>query len=43
VYARPDLAIGSFLWLVELAALARIFHVKPAGSPAGASRITPGS
>jgi hypothetical protein len=43
VYARPDLAIGSFLWLVELAALARIFRVKLAGSPSGASRITPGS
>jgi hypothetical protein len=43
VYARPDLAIGSVLWLVELAALARIFRVKPAGSPSGASRITPGS
>jgi hypothetical protein len=43
VYARPDLAIGSVLWLVELAALALIFHVKPAGSPPGASRITRGS
>jgi hypothetical protein len=43
VYARPDLAIGSVLWLVELAALALIFHMKPAGSPSGASRITPGS
>jgi hypothetical protein len=42
VYARPDLAIGSVLWLVELAALALIFQVKPAGSP-GASRITRGS
>jgi hypothetical protein len=43
VYARPDLAIGSVLWLVELAAVALIFHIKPAGSPAGASRTTPGS
>ena len=43
VYARPDLAIGSFLWLVELAALALIFHIAPDGSPSGASRITPGS
>lgn len=43
VYARADLAIGSVLWLVQLAALARIFHMKPAGSPSGASRITPGS
>ncbi len=43
VYARPDLAIGSVLWLVELAAVALIFHMKPTGSPPGASRITPGS
>jgi hypothetical protein len=43
VYARPDLAIGGVLWLVELAAVALIFHMKPAGSPSGASRITPGS
>jgi hypothetical protein len=43
VYARADLAIGSVLWLVELAAIALIFHLKPAGSPPGASRITPGS
>jgi hypothetical protein len=43
VYARPDLAIGSVLWLVELAAVALIFHMKPAGSPSGARRITPGS
>jgi hypothetical protein len=43
VYARPDLAIGSVLWLVELAALALIFRVKPAGSPSGASRTTPGN
>jgi hypothetical protein len=43
VYARADLAIGSVLWLVELAAVALIFHVKLAGSPPGASRITPGS
>jgi hypothetical protein len=43
VYARADLAIGSVLWLVELAALILIFHLKPAGSPPGASRTTPGS
>jgi hypothetical protein len=36
VYARPDLAIGSVLWLVELAAVVLIFHVKPTGSPPGA-------
>ena len=43
LYARPDLAIGSVLWLVELAAVALIFHMKPAGSPAAVRRITPGS
>jgi hypothetical protein len=43
VYARPDLVIGSVLWLVELAAVVLIFRLKPAGSPSGASRITPGS
>jgi hypothetical protein len=43
VYARPDLAIGSVLWLVELAAVVLIFRVKIAGSRSGASRITPGS
>jgi hypothetical protein len=43
VYARPDLAIGIVLCLVELAAVAVIFHVKLAGPPSGASRITPGS
>jgi hypothetical protein len=43
VYARPDLAIGIVLCLVELAAVARIFHVKLAGSPSGAGPITPGS
>ena len=43
VYARPDLAIGSVLWLVELAAVALIFHMKPAGPPSGASRVTSGS
>jgi hypothetical protein len=42
VYARPDLAIGSVLWLVELAAVALIFHVKITGSQSGVSRITPG-
>jgi hypothetical protein len=43
VYARPDLAAGSVLCLVELAAVALIFRVKIAGSPSGASRSTPGS
>jgi hypothetical protein len=42
VYARPDLAIGIVLCLVELAAVAVIFHVKLAGSPSGASRTAPG-
>jgi len=41
VYARPDLAVGIVLWLVELAAVALLFRVKLAGSPPGASRITP--
>jgi hypothetical protein len=41
VYARPDLAIGIVLCLVELAAVAVIFHVKLAGSPSGATRIAP--
>lgn len=41
VYARPDLAVGSVLWLVELAAVARIFHMKRAVAPSSASRITP--
>ena len=41
-YARPDLAIGIVVWLVELAAVALIFHVKMAVSQSGASRITPG-
>jgi hypothetical protein len=43
VYARPDLAIGSVLWLIELVAVALVFHMKLAGSPSGASRITPRS
>jgi hypothetical protein len=43
VYAKPDLAIGSVLWLVELAAVAHIFHMRLAGSPSNDSRITPGS
>ncbi len=38
VYARPDVAIGIALWLVELAAVALIFHMKMAVSPSGASR-----
>jgi hypothetical protein len=42
VYARPDLAIGIVLWLVELAAVALICHVKMAVSPSGARRITAG-
>jgi hypothetical protein len=42
VYARPDLAIGSVLWLVELAALALLFQVKMAVSASGAGRIVPG-
>jgi hypothetical protein len=41
VYARPDLAIGSVLWLVELAAVALIFHMKRGVAPSSASRITP--
>jgi hypothetical protein len=36
VYARPDLAIGTVLWLVELAAVALIFRVKSAVPPTGA-------
>jgi hypothetical protein len=43
VYAQQDLAIGIVLYLVELAAVALIFHVKIAGSRSGASGITPGS
>jgi hypothetical protein len=43
VYAPLDLAIGSVLWLVELAAVAYLFHMRLAGSPSGASRIPPGS
>ena len=43
VYARLDVAAGSVLCLVELAAVALIFHVKIAGSPSGASPSTPGS
>ena len=42
VYARPDLAIASVLWLVELAAVALIFHVKITGSRSVASRTSPG-
>ncbi len=41
VYARPDLAIGIVLCLVELAAVVRSFHVKLTGLPSGASRIIP--
>jgi hypothetical protein len=42
VYARPDLAIGIVLCLVELAAVALIFHAKIAVSRPGTSRTTPG-
>jgi hypothetical protein len=42
VYARPDLAIASVLWLIELAALVYIFHMKMAYSPSGAERIAAG-
>jgi hypothetical protein len=40
VYAHADLAIGIVLWLVELAAVALIFQVKPAVAPSGASCST---
>jgi hypothetical protein len=46
VYARPDLAIGIVLWLVELAVVALVLHkefVTIAVSRSSASRITPGS
>src|SRR5205085_4290847 len=42
VYARPDVAIGMVLWLVELAAVALLFRVKIAGSQSGSRRSTPG-
>jgi len=42
VYARPDVAVGIALWLVELAAVALLVPMKMAGSPPGASRITSG-
>lgn len=42
VYARPALTIGTVLWLVELVAVARIFHLKMAVSQAGDSRIIQG-
>jgi hypothetical protein len=38
LYARPDLAVASLLWLVELAAVALLVRVKMAGSAPGASR-----
>jgi hypothetical protein len=41
VYARPDLAVGIVLCLVELAAVVVSFRVKLAGSP-GARWIAPG-
>ena len=43
VYARPDLAVASLLWLIELAAVALLFRLKVAKvveAPAGVSRIT---
>ncbi|HZS89040.1 MAG TPA: hypothetical protein VFE42_16320 [Chloroflexota bacterium] len=40
VYARPDLAIGIVLWLVELATLALLVSMKMAVSPSGARRNT---
>lgn len=43
VYARPDLAVGVVLWLVELVAVALLFRVKLTDSPPGANRITSGS
>jgi hypothetical protein len=42
VYARPDLAIGIVVWLVELATVALIFQVKATVAPSGASSRTPG-
>jgi hypothetical protein len=41
-YARPDLAIATVLWLIELVAVVLIFHVKMAVAPPGAGRIIPG-
>jgi hypothetical protein len=40
VYARADLAIGLVLWLVELAALVLVFHVKVADPRSDASHST---
>lgn len=42
VYARPDLAVASILWLVELAAVALLVRVTMGGSPSSAGRITSG-
>jgi hypothetical protein len=42
VYARPDLAIGIVLWLVELAAVALVFRVKIEASRADGHRTGPG-
>ena len=42
VYARPDLAVASILWLVELAAVALLFRVKMVGSRTGAVRSASG-
>jgi hypothetical protein len=42
VYARPDLAIGIVVWLVELATVALIFPLKTVIAPSDASRSTPG-
>jgi len=42
VYARADVAIGMVLWLVELAAIALLFHMKMAVSESGVRRSTSG-
>jgi hypothetical protein len=41
-YARLDLAAGIVLWLVELATVALVIHVKIAVPQPGAGRTTPG-
>lgn len=40
VYARPDLAVASILWLVELAAVALLFRLKMAVAAPDAHRTT---
>jgi hypothetical protein len=42
VFARADLVIGMVLWLLELAVLALLFHLKMAVAPSDASRIPSG-